>query len=811
MHRGTRSLTSADKSLRPGATSGDGADTGLTILLTPAGDGHVAVMVNGMQQVLSDGDPANWYFNALNAAESNALALRFNGTAWAWGYNVTGNLGNNSTTGRSSPVSVVGDHSFTQLHGYGGVIALKVDGTAWGWGYNQFGAVGDNSTSNRSSPVSVVGGHSFLAVASEQGLNSIGLKADGSAWTWGWNNYGQLGNNSTTDRSSPVSVVGGHAFVEITDTVNGNDSFARKADGSVWAWGNNFLGKLGDNSTTDRSSPVSVVGGHSFVEIDDGMGRKADGTAWTWGDGGNGSIGQGTIAVDRSSPVSVAGNHSFTQVTAGYSIFRMGLKADGSAWAWGGNDSGNLGDNTTTNRSSPVSVVGGHSFTAIDGGGPSVSMGLKADGTIWAWGDNQYGQLGSNSTANRSSPVSVLGGPITGDCYFGVLDPAASFSAINGNGLAIRSDGTLWSWGVNNIGQVGDGVTINRSSPVSVIGNHVFAFVIGGSDHVVARKSDGTAWTWGEGEYGGIGNNSTAHRSSPVSVVGDHSFSKVAAGTLNNAGIKADGTTWAWGFNGEGQLGNNSTDNRSSPVSVVGNHSFASIGGGNELIALKSDGTAWAWGANQFGSLGNNSTTDRSSPVSVVGGHSFTVIATGGYTEYGLALKADGSAWVWGNNFAGELGDNTTANRSSPVSVVGGHSFVEVDIGLRSSYGRKADGTVWSWGYNNGGELGDNSTSRRSSPVSIVGGHSFVEIGAGTQQGFARKSDGTLWAWGGNDSGNLGDNTTTNRSSPVSVITTTTTMRYIGDITTGDYLFWNGDTAGFDLASTDRVDLDYIA
>lgn len=340
-----------------------------------------------------------------------------------------------------------------------------------------------------------------------------------------------------------------------------------------------------------------------------------------------------------------------------------------------------------------------------------------------------------------------------------------------------------WAWGADNDGELGQGTNLNnRSSPISVVGDHSFTEIQVGAFHTLAVKESGDAWAWGSNIDGELGNDDSGDgffnvngRSSPVSVVGDHSFANVAAGEAASYALKEDGTLWSWGFNGTGQLGHDNATRRSSPVSVVGDHSFVQISGGSSIAAArKSDGTAWMWGDNSTGSIGDNTTDNRSSPVSVVGDHSFTAIHAGDPFSIslgpGAGLKEDGSTWMWGVNGSGQLGDNSTDSRSSPISVIGDHSFTELSVSDNHTIGRKTDGTVWIWGQNDRGQIGDESINNRSSPVSVVGAHSFIAIAAGKLHSFGLKDDGTLWGWGSNAGGELGDNTTSDRSSPVSVI-----------------------------------------
>ena len=202
----------------------------------------------------------------------------------------------------------------------------------------------------------------------------------------------------------------------------------------------------------------------------------------------------------------------------------------------------------------------------------------------------------------------------------------------------------------------------------------------------------------------------------------------------------------------------------SAPILEPGSIAFV----GFSSVFLKTNGSAWGTGNNFSGQLGNNTKTGYSSPISVVGNHSFTQLATGGY--YTLALKVDGSCWAWGYNSDGQLGNNTKTGYSSPISVVGNHSFIQVLAGDSASYGLKADGSCWAWGYNGYGNLGNNTRTSYSSPISVVGNHSFIQISAGYAASYGLKADGSCWAWGDNSDGQLGNNTKTSYSSPISVV-----------------------------------------
>jgi alpha-tubulin suppressor-like RCC1 family protein len=363
-------------------------------------------------------------------------------------------------------------------------------------------------------------------------FNSNLVSLGSLALAWGCNNYSQLGDNTTTDRSSPVSVVGG--FTDWCRVSAGRcHSLGIRTNGSAWAWGYNGTGRLGDGTTTNRSSPVSVVGGFTdWCGVSAGqyhsLGVRANGSAWAWGVGGQGRLGDGTTT-GRSSPVSVVGGFTdWCQVSAG-NFHSLGIRANCTAWAWGYNN-GRLGDGTTTNQSSPVSVIGGFTDWCGVAAGHKHSLGIRTNGTVWAWGYNAQGQLGDGTTTGRSSPVSVVGG-------------FTDWCAVSGgdfHSLGVRCNSTAWSWGGNSAGQLGIGTTGNRSSPVSVVGGFTdWCGVAGGDDHSLGIRANGTAWAWGCNGQGRLGDGTTTVRSSPVSVAGSFTdWCGVSAGHIHSLGIR---------------------------------------------------------------------------------------------------------------------------------------------------------------------------------------------------------------------------------------------------------------------------------
>lgn len=343
---------------------------------------------------------------------------------------------------------------------------------------------------------------------------------------------------------------------------------------------------------------------------------------------------------------------------------------------------------------------------------------IQQNGTALSWGDSTA--LGDLSLTAKSSPVAVAGG---------IVFPLVSVGLSSAMGLT--KDGIVWSWGANSAGQLGLNTTTNVSSPVAVVGSHVFTRVTFGGTWALGLKSTGEVWAWGNNNFGQLGDLTTASKSSPILVLGNHSFIQIAAGNYSS-GLKANGEIWSWGRNNTGQHGNNTTGSTSSPVIVIGNHSFVKIAcgaGSQHALALKSNGEVWAWGFNDSGELGDLTRTSKSSPILVLGNHSFIDIFKA--QNFSMALKSDGSCWCWGLNTVGQIGDYSTTSSSSPVLVVGNHNFIQIAVSGNppGCAGLKRNGEVWTWGEGLRGQLGNNvATISSSSPILVVGGYKIVSL-----------------------------------------------------------------------------------
>ena len=345
----------------------------------------------------------------------------------------------------------------------------------------------------------------------------------------------------------------------------------------IYSWGSAPYGELGQNDTgapARRSSPVQVGSDTTWSSITgyfDGYfygSTKTDGTLWMWGANTHGSQGtnQGPSALTgRSSPTQIGSGTDWARTYAGSKTNQYATKTDGSLWAWGYGGQGQLGQNDDVTRSSPIQIPGTTWPTANNkmGGHDAGTIAIKTDGTLWAWGSNDNGRLGLNNTTKYSSPTQIG----SGSDWATVSKPPRYMQA------AIKTDGTLWMWGMGNYGQLGqnnNGDNHQYSSPVQIPGT-TWKLVCGASQQVHATKTDGTLWSWGRNTSGNLGHNNETNYSSPVQV-GSSTDWDIPLNLANfGGGIKTDGSLWGCGYNGGASLAQNDRTDRSSPVQIPGN------------------------------------------------------------------------------------------------------------------------------------------------------------------------------------------------------------------------------------------------
>ena len=418
-----------------------------------------------------------------------------------------------------------------------------------------------------------------------------------------------------------------------------------------------------------------------------------------------------------------------------------------------------------------------------------ITVAADAPDTLYYYCSNHSG-MGSNVSIganvqynNDADPPNITITPkndLSKDTVYAISYPSGAFTQSGAGGSFVGTAYTfssspvnnqLWAWGNGYLGVLG--VNINGqdySSPVQIPGTNWVDICQQNTNDTtfnMALRTDGALFMWGDNQKGQLGQNNGVQYSSPIQVPG--SWSKVSSGAYHAIGTKTDGTLWTWGYNGEGCLGNNQDadteeDAYSSPVQVPGTDWTGDIGGGfQHCMAIKTNGTFWVWGRNGFGELGLSNKTQYSSPVQVPGTTWSKLSQSAWYG--GSAIKTDGTLWQWGWNDTGALGQGNKTGYSSPKQVPG-TNWASIEQSQKGSIATKTDGTLWSWGYNGPGVLGQNNRTEYDSPVQIPGtnwdtGTNSITMTRDTAA--AIKTDGTLWTWGSNGDGALG----TNQASPV--------------------------------------------
>jgi alpha-tubulin suppressor-like RCC1 family protein len=532
---------------------------------------------------------------------------------------------------------------------------------------------------------------------------------------------------------------------------------AIKTDGTLWTWGGGITynkGQLGNNTTASYSSPIQVgaLTNWRSLDSDSNMSRywlatKTDNTLWGCGDNVYGQLGNGTVTL-YSSPIQVGTLTNWNQVTCGY-VSSAAIKTDGTLWTWGSNSYGQLGTNSAViSVSSPVQVGAltnwkqVYTLPAINPGHTMAA--IKTDGTLWMWGGNVNGQLGNGTVIAYSSPIQI-----------GSLTNWKKVVGAVGRTAAIKTDGTLWAWGiVRNYN--GTGSTINYSSPIQ-IGSLAIWNNISPLSYFSFLLLDNSGYLWGYGN--GAGTLTTSLSGGSTSDIAQFQFQplqkykSISAGGQSTSEIYFAIPDYYSQDLGERYVSKDYyLDVYANIASATGNRTAPGV---------------WAWGNNQYGSIGNNTTTYYSSPIQIGTLTNWKQVVAGGY--FGAAIKTDGTLWTWGYNGYGQLGNGaaTTVNYSSPVQVGALTDWKMIATNNYFASAIKTNGTLWAWGQNNAGMLGLNVTTQYSSPVQVGALTNWKQVSCATNWSSAIKTDGTLWTWGYGAGGRLGNSLITNYSSPI--------------------------------------------
>lgn len=730
------------------------------------------------------------------AGFSHNLVITNDGVTWEWGQNDAGQLGLGDFINRTVPVPIATDWNgeifdglssaaMGQLH----TIACKTDSTLWTWGVNGSGQLGFGDTFSINAP-DQVRSYTDWAYLSAGWAQSLALKTDRTLWAWGWNFWGQLGLGDSrwgTERITPTQIGADSDWaVVMTGYYHTN---AIKVNGTIWSCGYNNCGQLGIGDTLDRNTLTQIGSNSNWFAVACGESHtsalRTNRTIWAWGKNISGQLGLGDTN-DRYSPVQAGTQSDWSRIAAGYS-HTIAIKTNGTIWSWGSNSSLGLGD--TNNRNTPSQVGLNSDWFGVTSGSFHV-IAIKTDSTIWAWGSNSYGQLGLGDNNKRNTPTQIIFGvphqplflrtvliaPTRIDLLWtdisynengfkierkigvnGIYEQIAtvdtditSYSDITASGF---SPTTYYYYRVKSYNDFSDSNYTNEACMVTV-GN--WSKAVGGGNHTLGIKTNSTLWACGGNLYGQLGLGDTNTRITPDQIGSNSDWSTLAAGQSHTIGLNADSTIWTWGANGYGQLGVGDTTQRNTPAQIGTDSDWSMADAGkNHTLALKTNRTIWSCGDNQYGQLGLGfAGSPRTSPVPVGSNSDWDNFSAG--DDHSLACKTNRTLWAWGKNYSGQLGIAGSSTRNSPTPIGTTSDWLTVSCGSEYTIALKTNSSIWAWGVNGYGQLGFGDTTQRNTPAQIDTSLNWSNIAAGGSHTIARKTDGTIWVWGKNDDGQLG-------------------------------------------------------
>ena len=421
------------------------------------------------------------------------------------------------------------------------------------------------------------------------------ITTSGDLYMWGKNDYGQVGNGTTTDQETPVKVLSNVASASI-NVFNFSDSYcaAITTNGDLYMWGYNAYGQVGNGTTTDQKTPFKVLSNVASISID-GFHSAAittNGDLYMWGRNQRGQVGNGATTIQKT-PVKVLSNVASVSISDSYSA---AITTNGDLYMWGYNAYGKVGNGTTTDQKTPVKVLSNVTSVSLT----SCSAAITTNGDLYTWGCNDYGQLGNGTTTHQKTPVKVLSN-------------VASIS-ISSCSAAITTNGDLYMWGANDSGQVGNGTTTDQKTPVKVLSN--VEFVNSGWGRNAAITTNGDLYMWGLNHRGQVGNGTTTNQKTPLKVLSN--VVSVTPYDDLSAAITTNGDLYMWGYNNHGQVGNGTTSDQKTPLKILSNIESVDLELFWRSAAITTNGDLYMWGFNNCGQVGNGTTADQLTPYQIV-------------------------------------------------------------------------------------------------------------------------------------------------------------------------------------------------
>jgi alpha-tubulin suppressor-like RCC1 family protein len=636
-----------------------------------------------------------------NSGSSIASATDFySGTldTWGGGHELLPVVFDSGTTW--TVVSGSGDHA----------CGLKSAGTLWCWGTGS--SLGNGSAATVTAPTQVTSPASTgWSKVSAGRLHTCAIRTDGKLYCWGTGTDYQTGLGSTAVSSTPQQV--GSATNWTAISAGANHSCGLRGTNAMYCWGGNTYGQVGNNASgADVTTPAAVAlpgGSTSWTSIQLGnnfsCGLTNTTALYCWGWGNVGRLGTGSTT-DQDVPTAVVSPSTtgWSGLSTG-SDFGCALRS-GSIYCWGYNLYGQFGSGTNTNNSTPQLNTGGSSWSLVSTGYHH-ACGKKSGGTLWCWGDNGEGAMGTGDQADSNTPVQITASGLTVSTLFDGSDSRISWT--------VTSTGTLWGWG-RYFDKQPDIVAVDATT--------TWKAPTAGLRHFCGLQGTGTLWCWGQNTDGRVGDGTTTRRAAPVQVGSWTNWTAVSAGVSHTCGIRAL-AMYCWGSNATGKVGaNTGTASYSSPTAVNGtNTNWSSVSVGSEhACGIRTTGYLSCWGLNSSGQLGIASTTNALAPTQVGSATDWVAVSAGGSHTCGIRTV---SLYCWGNGADGRPGQNNTTQQTSPIKV-GTASWTAVAATETATCGIQSAGSLWCWGMNDEGQLG----------IGTTGSSVLVPTQAGTDTGW---------------------------------------------------------------------------
>ena len=648
----------------------------------------------------------------------HTVAIDKEGKVYTWGFNEFGQLGDGTITYSALPICISdkenelkGKRIVDILAGYGHTVAIDEEGKVYTWGFNEFGQLGYVTEDNSTEPICIsdkdneLKGKKIISI-SAGGAHTVAIDEEGKAYTWGYNEFGQLGDGTTTNSVLPICIsdkeneLKGKRIVDIS--AGYGHTVAIDEEGKVYTWGNNGDGQLGDGTTTNSVLPICLsnkeneLKGKKIISISAGYGHTVaideEGKAYTWGYNEFGQLGDGTTT-NSVLPICISDKENelkgkrIVDISAGYG-HTVAIDEEGKVCTWGDNKGGQLGDGTTTNSVLPICIsdkdneLKGKKIISISAGGYH-TVAIDKEGKVYTWGDNEVGQLGDGTANDIVAPI-YSAEPICLTDKENELKRMKTVKVVmEETVVSLAESGKIYIW------EVKDGTAIHNaciSDEENELKGKKIVDISAGDGHTVALDEEGKVYTWGKNNFGQLGDGTATNSSLPICISDKENELKgkrivdISAGYRHTVAIDEEGKAYTWGYNEYGQLGDGTTTNSVLPICISekenelkGKRIVDISAGYRHTVAIDEEGKVYTWGANYSGQLGDGTLDYSAEPICIsnkeneLKGKKIINISAG--EDHTVALDEEGKVCTWGNNEVGQLGDGTLDYSAEPICI----------------------------------------------------------------------------------------------------------------------------------------------